>query len=63
MCVFGDLLINLCVYVVCIGRGGINAMNPSQHSVGELAKAYCFHDILRLNFRMGFNLLTIRVFR
>lgn len=30
VCVFRDLLINLCVYVVCVGWG-INATNPSIH--------------------------------
>lgn len=54
VCVFGDLLINLRVYVVCVGWG-VNPMSPAFfHSGGEGAKAYCFHDIFQNNFLHGF---------
>lgn len=57
VCVFGDLLINLCLCRLCWGEENMQRIPPSCHSVGEEAQAYCFSSIFRLNFRTGFYLV------
>lgn len=46
LCVFRDLLINFCVYVVCFGRG----INATLSQCGEVSYGLFFHNTCHLIF-------------